>query len=599
LDTFHYALGFLWFFLFAQALLFLGVEIRCRFDKSFLFHGGALLLLCAFTGIDLWVLPATSAQESLAFIRIQHLTFLFFGYFTLTNILDFLGTRNTGLLRATFFVTILLSVLTFSNLIIKVEDGEVVTGILYLPLFGTYLPLTLITLIALIGKGISQVAKPEKRILRSHLIGLILLGLCGGLDMLNMAVPLFTAISSITLIGTLLYGLAVSSIFVDRFLQVLKDKENAFQKLELAYRELENANNLKEIGESTAIVNHEIKNYMFMISGNAQLLKEMEPLTLRGQEMVGSIISSVERMTQFSKDILDMSRAKIVLEKHPINLNRLLNEIIQLHFQAHSTAIAVEASNGEQVIYGDWGRLEQVFINLIKNALEATLSNQAPHIRIKIHGADSLVMVSVEDQGMGCTPDQLKQFFKAFVTTKRRSGGTGLGLSIVKNIVESHGGRISAYSDPAGQSAERGTRIMMSFPNFHERQNEGADNSVRVVLVRNQLEAVDPLLHLLRNICVSPVLVDNLVELHRLRELSHKTLVLASAQTVTQNYPVFRDFPHMGLVSQMPNALFVLDYAQGRLPKQLTEEYLFLRLMEIKKSRPIRGAVERQVTMAE
>jgi signal transduction histidine kinase len=595
----HHTLCFFWFVLFTLGLLFLALEARCRFDKAFLYHGSAILLLNVFTAVDLWILPVIPVDESLVYVRIQHLTFLFFACFTLVNVLSIIGQRRSTLVRAVFLISMIISVFTFSDLVLKIENHEIVTGILYVPLFGSFLPFMLSALIYLIVTGVNRVPKAEQRILRTHLIGLSILGGCGVLDMFTTVFPSLIFISSATLVGTVLYGLTVSSIFVDRFLQVLQDRSSVFKKLELAYRELESANTLKEIGEATAIVNHEIKNYMFMISGNAQLLKEMEPLTLKGQEMVGNIITSVERMTQFSKDVLDMSREKISFEKYPINLVSLLVDVVGRHFKNQAAGIVIESSEDEQIIQGDWGRLEQVFINLIKNAIEATPSHELPKIHIRIRATEAMILASIEDNGVGCSQEQMNNFFKAFVTTKRSRGGTGLGLSIVKNIIECHGGKISAYSKNLIPGNGHGTRLMLSFPNLTFKTKEIHESLVKVVLVMGQdFMGLNSLIQLLKNICITPIILESTIQLHALRNQSLKTLVLTTPGLITQNSAVFREFMNIGMVSQNGGSLFVLDYGQGRNPEALSEEYVFQRLIEIGKSRALRGLGERAVSVS-
>jgi signal transduction histidine kinase len=594
----HHTLCFFWFVLFTLGILFLALEARCRFDKAFLYHGSAILLLNVFTAVDLWILPVTPVDESLVYVRIQHLTFLFFACFTLVNVLSILGQRRSALVRAVFLISMAISILTFTDWVLKIENHEIVTGVLYVLLYGSFLPFVIGTLVFLILKGINHVAKAEHRILRTHLIGLAILGGCGVLDMFSAVFNLLNFLSSATLIGSVIYGVTVSSIFVDRFIQVLHDRTSVFKKLELAYRELESANTLKEIGEATAIVNHEIKNYMFMISGNAQLLREMEPLTLKGQEMVGNIITSVERMTQFSKDVLDMSREKISFEKYPINLMSLLIDVVGRHFKNEAAGITIDSPEDEQIIQGDWGRLEQVFINLIKNAIEATPSHGTLKIHIRVRSTDSLVLASIEDNGVGCTQEQMDNFFKAFVTSKRSRGGTGLGLSIVKNIIECHGGKISAYSKNLIPGNGHGTRLIVSLPNLMAQDKNNLASVVKVVLMRHDMIDLDPIIKVLKNICITPVIVDTLIHLHALRNESLKTLVLATPALVTQNNSVFKEFPNLGLISQNGSSLFVLDFGQGRTPEPFSEEYVFQRIIEIGKVRRTRGISERTATFA-
>ena len=73
---------------------------------------------------------------------------------------------------------------------------------------------------------------------------------------------------------------------------------------------------------------------MFMISGNAQILDEMEHLSQKGKDIVHNIVSSVERLTVFSDDILKMSRTQVIREKHPVNLTELIKGTVDKHYPA-------------------------------------------------------------------------------------------------------------------------------------------------------------------------------------------------------------------------------------------------------------------------
>jgi PAS domain S-box-containing protein len=101
-------------------------------------------------------------------------------------------------------------------------------------------------------------------------------------------------------------------------------------------------------------------------------------------------------------------------------------------------------------------RIQEVFVNLLKNAYEATPSGR---VRIRLEDLGSLVAVSISDTGSGMTPEVQARLFEAFFTTKKKGEGTGLGLAISRNFVASHGGDISVTSEPG-----RGSTITVVLP---------------------------------------------------------------------------------------------------------------------------------------
>jgi C4-dicarboxylate-specific signal transduction histidine kinase len=92
------------------------------------------------------------------------------------------------------------------------------------------------------------------------------------MDMIVLLVGhrIFPQVPTFTTPGLLLFGLIVTYVFTDRLTTIIKDRETTFGKLQAAYKEMEEVQELKELGQSTAIINHEIKNYAFIIGGYAQ-----------------------------------------------------------------------------------------------------------------------------------------------------------------------------------------------------------------------------------------------------------------------------------------------------------------------------------------
>jgi two-component system phosphate regulon sensor histidine kinase PhoR len=122
--------------------------------------------------------------------------------------------------------------------------------------------------------------------------------------------------------------------------------------------------------------------------------------------------------------------------------------------------LALEVDDGRHVVMGDAFKLEQVFVNLIDNALKYT---ERGTISVSLRGDGKRVTVEVADTGVGIAPEHLPRIFERFyVVDKSRSkkvGGTGLGLAIVKHIVLMHNGEVNVESAPG-----RGTKFTVTFP---------------------------------------------------------------------------------------------------------------------------------------
>ena len=127
-------------------------------------------------------------------------------------------------------------------------------------------------------------------------------------------------------------------------------------------------------------------------------------------------------------------------------MNDLLASTLQLlHSELITNKIRISTHLTEiPQISGDWVELQQVFLNLMMNAIEAMASTPASKRKLSIVTGETdkaYVEVSMRDHGPGMTPDQLSRIFQPFITTK--GGGLGLGLSICSMIVKSHGGQIT------------------------------------------------------------------------------------------------------------------------------------------------------------
>jgi len=562
-----------------MGLLFIGIELRSRFDRSFLYFGNSLIILCAIVGVDIWILPTiTSGQESLYWVKVQHLFACGFLVFLNLNILQLTGSRYPGFIRLMIGASLAEAILILSGAMMHAEGAKVVVSLLYQIAFAPYILVFVASAHYFIFKNLGKAPKAERKILIFHLTGILVPGICGIIDMFGLIEPGKVVIHSATTYGVLAYGIMASLIFAERLMQVLKDREQTLQKLESAYKDLEQVNVLKQLGESTAIINHEIKNYMFMISGNAQLLLEVEHLSQKGSEIVGNIVTSVERLTGFSDDILKLSRTQIIKEHTPVNLSELVKGVVQRHYPDYAGRFTFLGCDRDHFLYGDWGKLEQVFVNLFNNCFEAG-GGHPVDIRVKATSDRGLLLISVEDNGIGCNEGQLAKLFQAFYTTKKGTGGNGLGMSISRTIVESHGGRISAYSKNLGRKGEHGLKLILTFPVYAQNMLEEAGRKHPIVIIKDSMDNIADVIRVFQNVKVNPFIVQSISDLNEDAFPSESMTVLVTAKAMAANFTKLAAYPLLYMVSRHERNLYILDHGKGNRPEAFSEEYVVKRFL--------------------
>ena len=216
----------------------------------------------------------------------------------------------------------------------------------------------------------------------------------------------------------------------------------------------------RERDEFLATVSHELRTPMTSILGWAQLVKTME-LTPELRFAIEQIELSAKAQATIVDDLIDVSRAvtgKLRLRVARIDAVKVLNEAMQM---VETTATAKRITLNRTVhcdtatVFADRGRLHQVFWNLLSNAIKFTPVEGSVNVRMDC--SPERLTVAVTDTGIGIAPEFLPHVFDRFSqqsgATNRQHGGLGLGLAIVKQLVEMHGGTVSAASEGAGKGA--------------------------------------------------------------------------------------------------------------------------------------------------
>lgn len=232
-----------------------------------------------------------------------------------------------------------------------------------------------------------------------------------------------------------------------------------------AFHHIEYTNKMASIGRLAAGVAHEINNPLAIINEKAGLAKDVVNLsdTFPQKEkflsIIDSILLSVNRCSTITHRLLGFAK-RMDIRTETIDLELLINEVLgflEKEASYRNIEIAVSAPDNLPPIASDRGQLQQVFLNIINNAIEELQGGGKIDISMW-EARNGEVSVSIADNGRGIPEDSLKHIFDPFFTTKE-GYGTGLGLSITYGIIEKLGGKISVDS-----VAGKGTKFTVSLP---------------------------------------------------------------------------------------------------------------------------------------
>ena len=218
--------------------------------------------------------------------------------------------------------------------------------------------------------------------------------------------------------------------------------------------------------ELVATVSHDLKQPLSVMNGYLELLQMQQRLDTRGENFVRMIARSIEHMRHLIDDVLDLAKIEsgIELEIQPVVVNQLINDCVDAVkplADSKLMKLQVDIESTLPELAGDSNRLQQIFSNLVGNAVKYTPAEGK--VWVSVERLDRNLRFMVKDNGMGISPEDQAHIFDRFYRVRRPETenieGTGLGLAIVKKLIEAHNGQIGLES-----SLGEGTTFYVTLP---------------------------------------------------------------------------------------------------------------------------------------
>ncbi len=224
----------------------------------------------------------------------------------------------------------------------------------------------------------------------------------------------------------------------------------AYEDLRKTQEQLLQSEKMSAVGQLIAGVAHELNNPLTAILGYAELL-ESEGLNSRAQDYVSKLFKQAQRTHRVVQNLLSFARQRKP-QREDVDIRKVLDETLALRdydLKINNIAVEREAPSQPAVAVADPHQIEQVFLNIINNAVDAILeTGRTGKLKIRVYCQNGHVCTQFTDDGPGLKDP--KRIFDPFYTTKSVGKGTGLGLSICYGIVKEHGGDIIANNAPEG-----------------------------------------------------------------------------------------------------------------------------------------------------
>lgn len=444
-------------FLLAMGVIFIAIELRSRFDQSFLIFGIANIMFALFCLIDIEMQPHQMIDS---WTKLQHVIAAFFPAVLLWHLMTIVGKVKVRMIIGLTVIGVLFSLSMISNTMFHVEDGMLI-GTIYYKLL--YMPFMIGAIGGLASFLCFHYVKSDGKLkanLKWHLIGFMVLGVSSIVEIIPLLIgyKYNPDVPSYIIFGVLSFSLITTFIFISRLSIIIINREHTFSKLREAYKELEHLRPIARTGQLTALFAHEVKNKSFGISLilNSVRRAELPSTVTTALEKCFSVASTISRS---SSELLAQSKT-VEIHSMPFDLRACVSEAATAALTGCCGVVNTDLNLSETIIRGDRSKLSSVFDILFTNSIQAG----AMRLHVRAAMGNGCMVVSVEDDGKGCNREVFDNLFKPFFTTKQDRFGTGLGLSIAQNVIQNHEGFLSAYSKNIIGKGETGMIFCITLP---------------------------------------------------------------------------------------------------------------------------------------
>lgn len=257
---------------------------------------------------------------------------------------------------------------------------------------------------------------------------------------LTISTRIFSALTTI-LISNMQKPELIEYIFyytITNFLIIFLIQAEKIIQIHISYKELMKENQLRE---SLFKISHEIKNPIAVCKGYL----DMYDKNTNYEKYIPILKSEINKTLNLLQDFSACNKIKI--EKDIIDISLIIEDLkqnLKLMFDKQNIKFKIQNLDDEIFIYGDYNRLNQVLLNIVKNSIEAIDKNKESYIKIYTKIKNKKIKIYVEDNGVGISKENLKRISEPFFTTKQN--GTGLGVLLSKEIITAHNGKLEYIS---------------------------------------------------------------------------------------------------------------------------------------------------------
>jgi signal transduction histidine kinase len=430
-----------------------------------------------------------------------------------------------------FFLGILTSILFINGAMLSQHNEQVVLMLPYNVFFVPYFIISFVAIFYLIVHNRNLSSGSNKKIFTFHLIGFTIL-LCGGMiDFFNLSLMssrMFLNIPSFTIFGVIGFGVITVYVFTERLIFLITEHA----KLNLAYEDLERARSIISIGKSTAIINHEMRNALFSVLFHTEKIYEESP-TEKSHVLCKQIIATINNLLNLNHELLDMSKKKILGAEGNASADivNILQDVVATKFPDRKDTFSFLDVPSRQAVYCQKERMYDV----IQRLFNYSLSKGSTEIKIRLYKDICAILLIIDDNNKETDASGSGMDGNGYVGV---NDAEKLDLSMMRSTIEANGGHLSILVKKNLHPPSDGLIYNISLPNYAESPPGFGKEKDKVVLIKNGLDNLEPLIAVFNNVFMTPHFVQNHKEILNKFDESH--IIIGSEEEIL----TFQSFKH-------------------------------------------------------